>query len=97
MSSVRMKQSRISCKQSSRSPIVSGMRVNSATTSSSRRRVAFWNSMLSENQCEGWLEGYLLTGRHGHNADQDGFEILRVGDNVLSGPLTGIDFQFNTV
>jgi xylulose-5-phosphate/fructose-6-phosphate phosphoketolase len=21
--------------------------------------------MLSENQCEGWLEGYLLTGRHG--------------------------------
>ena len=23
------------------------------------------DSMLSENQCEGWLEGYLLTGRHG--------------------------------
>ena len=22
-------------------------------------------SMLSEHQCEGWLEGYLLTGRHG--------------------------------
>ena len=21
--------------------------------------------MLSENQCEGWLEGYLLTSRHG--------------------------------
>ena len=21
--------------------------------------------MLSEHQCEGWLEGYLLTGRHG--------------------------------
>ena len=23
------------------------------------------DSMLSEHQCEGWLEGYLLTGRHG--------------------------------
>jgi hypothetical protein len=21
--------------------------------------------MLSEHQCQGWLEGYLLTGRHG--------------------------------
>lgn len=24
-----------------------------------------FDSMLSEHQCEGWLEGYLLTGRHG--------------------------------
>jgi len=23
------------------------------------------DSMLSEHQCQGWLEGYLLTGRHG--------------------------------
>ena len=23
------------------------------------------DSMLSEHQCEGWLEGYLLSGRHG--------------------------------
>ena len=23
------------------------------------------DSMLSQHQCEGWLEGYLLTGRHG--------------------------------
>ena len=23
------------------------------------------DAMLSEHQCEGWLEGYLLTGRHG--------------------------------
>ena len=23
------------------------------------------DSMLSEHMCEGWLEGYLLTGRHG--------------------------------
>jgi xylulose-5-phosphate/fructose-6-phosphate phosphoketolase len=26
---------------------------------------AVLDSMLSEHQCEGWLEGYLLTGRHG--------------------------------
>lgn len=25
----------------------------------------FMDSMLSEHMCEGWLEGYLLTGRHG--------------------------------
>ena len=23
------------------------------------------DSMLSEHLCQGWLEGYLLTGRHG--------------------------------
>jgi xylulose-5-phosphate/fructose-6-phosphate phosphoketolase len=34
------------------------------TTSSSRPRSRL-DSMLSEHQCEGWLEGYLLTGRHG--------------------------------
>ena len=34
-------------------------------TSSSRPRGRVMDSMLSEHQCEGWLEGYLLTGRHG--------------------------------
>jgi xylulose-5-phosphate/fructose-6-phosphate phosphoketolase len=33
-----------------------------ATTTSPDGRVM---EMLSEHQCEGWLEGYLLTGRHG--------------------------------
>ena len=30
-----------------------------------RARTAGCMEMLSEHQCEGWLEGYLLTGRHG--------------------------------
>ena len=32
---------------------------------SSSRRSGRVMEMLSEHQCEGWLEGYLLTGRHG--------------------------------
>jgi len=33
--------------------------------------------MLSEHQCEGWLEGYLLTGRHGvFNCDMDFIQII---------------------
>ncbi len=35
------------------------------TTNFSRLLDASLDSMLSEHQCEGWLEGYLLTGRHG--------------------------------
>jgi xylulose-5-phosphate/fructose-6-phosphate phosphoketolase len=31
------------------------------------------DSMLSEHQCEGWLEGYLLTGRHGLFNCYEGF------------------------
>ena len=27
--------------------------------------VELWIVILSEHVCEGWLEGYLLTGRHG--------------------------------
>ena len=29
--------------------------------------------MLSEHQCEGWLEGYLLTGRHGLLSSYEAF------------------------
>ena len=31
------------------------------------------DAMLSEHQCEGWLEGYLLTGRHGVFSCYEGF------------------------
>jgi xylulose-5-phosphate/fructose-6-phosphate phosphoketolase len=41
---------------------------NAATTPADEHLAAtgrVLDSMLSEHQCEGWLEGYLLTGRHG--------------------------------
>ena len=34
-------------------------------TTITSRRTAGSMEMLSEHQCQGWLEGYLLTGRHG--------------------------------
>ena len=37
------------------------------------------DSMLSEHMCEGWLEGYLLTGRHGFFASYEAF--IRVVDS----------------
>ncbi len=37
---------------------------------------------LSENMCEGWLEGYLLTGRHGTFASYESF--IRVVDSMVS-------------
>jgi xylulose-5-phosphate/fructose-6-phosphate phosphoketolase len=37
---------------------------------------------LSENMCEGWLEGYLLTGRHGSFASYESF--IRVVDSMVS-------------
>ncbi len=40
------------------------------------------DSMLSENMCEGWLEGYLLTGRHGFFASYEAF--IRVVDSMAS-------------
>ena len=40
------------------------------------------DSMLSENLCEGWLEGYLLTGRHGFFASYEAF--VRVIDSMAS-------------
>ncbi len=40
------------------------------------------DSMLSEHLCEGWLEGYLLTGRHGFFASYEAF--IRVVDSMVS-------------
>ncbi len=40
------------------------------------------DSMLSEHMCEGWLEGYLLTGRHGFFASYEAF--IRVVDSMAA-------------
>jgi xylulose-5-phosphate/fructose-6-phosphate phosphoketolase len=40
------------------------------------------DSMLSENQCQGWLEGYLLTGRHGIFNSYEAF--IRIVDSMFS-------------
>ena len=40
------------------------------------------DSYLSEHSCEGWLEGYLLTGRHGMFASYEAF--IRVVDSMVS-------------
>jgi xylulose-5-phosphate/fructose-6-phosphate phosphoketolase len=40
------------------------------------------DSMLSEHQCEGWLEGYLLTGRHGLFNSYEAF--IRIVDSMVS-------------
>lgn len=40
------------------------------------------DSMLSEHMCEGWLEGYLLTGRHGFFASYESF--IRIIDSMAS-------------
>ncbi len=39
------------------------------------------DSMLSEHMCEGWLEGYLLTGRHGFFASYEAF--ARIVDSMV--------------
>jgi xylulose-5-phosphate/fructose-6-phosphate phosphoketolase len=40
------------------------------------------DSMLSEHMCEGWLEGYLLTGRHGIFNSYEAF--IRIVDSMTS-------------
>ncbi len=40
------------------------------------------DSMLSEHLCEGWLEGYLLTGRHGFFNSYEAF--IRIVDSMFS-------------
>lgn len=40
------------------------------------------DSYLSEHMCEGWLEGYLLTGRHGAFASYESF--VNVVDSMIS-------------
>ena len=40
------------------------------------------DSMLSEHMCQGWLEGYLLTGRHGFFSSYEAF--IRIVDSMFS-------------
>jgi len=40
------------------------------------------DSMLSEHMCQGWLEGYLLTGRHGFFNSYEAF--IRIVDSMVS-------------
>jgi xylulose-5-phosphate/fructose-6-phosphate phosphoketolase len=40
------------------------------------------DSMLSEHQCEGWMEGYVLTGRHGLFNSYEAF--IRIVDSMVS-------------
>ena len=40
------------------------------------------DSYLSEHTCEGWLEGYILTGRHGFFASYEAF--IRIVDSMAS-------------
>ena len=42
------------------------------------------DGMLSEHMCEGWLEGYLLTGRHGFFASYEAF--IRIVDSMAAQP-----------
>ena len=43
---------------------------------------AVFDSMLSEHQAEGWLEGYLLTGRHGIFHSYEAF--IRIVDSMVN-------------
>ena len=38
--------------------------------------------VLSEHQCEGWLEGYLLTGRHGFFSCYEAF--IHIVDSMFN-------------
>src|SRR5690625_7657798 len=38
--------------------------------------------VLSEHQCQGWLEGYLLTGRHGMFASYEAF--IHIVDSMVN-------------
>ena len=40
------------------------------------------DAYLSEHMCEGWLEGYILTGRHGFFASYESF--IRIVDSMVS-------------
>ena len=45
------------------------------------------DSMLSEHMCEGWLEGYLLTGRHGFFAS---YEVKELSSRVWRAPTVSV-------
>jgi xylulose-5-phosphate/fructose-6-phosphate phosphoketolase len=76
-----MRRCRICSARSSKSPTVNGMR-GKYKRRIPRARRGVLDSMLSEHQCEGWLEGYLLTGRHGLFNSYEAF--IRIVDSMFS-------------
>ena len=74
-------RSPIASKPSSRSPTGNGKPGPSRMTYSSRPSGSVME-MLSEHQCEGWLEGYLLTGRHGLFNSYEAF--IRIVDSMFT-------------
>lgn len=64
---------------------VSGRRWNAETLETDEFLSAdgrVMDSMLSEHMCQGWLEGYLLTGRHGIFNSYEAF--IRIVDSMVS-------------
>ena len=49
---------------------------------STSRRTAACMEMLSEHMCQGWLEGYLLTGRHGFFSCYEAF--IHIVDSMFN-------------
>ena len=64
-SSARTRRCRTGSTPCSRPPPASGMAETIAGRRVARAATAACIEVLSEHQCQGWLEGYLLTGRHG--------------------------------
>jgi xylulose-5-phosphate/fructose-6-phosphate phosphoketolase len=81
-SSVPTRRSRTSWARSSRSPTASGTPVTVENDEFLAPDGRVLDSMLSEHQCEGWLEGYLLTGRHGLFNSYEAF--IRIVDSMFS-------------
>jgi xylulose-5-phosphate/fructose-6-phosphate phosphoketolase len=69
-------------KTSSRPPTATWMERRALDTTISRADGRVMDSMLSEHMCEGWLEGYLLTGRHGFFNSYEAF--IRIVDSMFS-------------
>ena len=80
-SSARTRPTRTGSATSSRSRTAasSARRSTSTTTSRPDGRVM---EVLSEHLCEGWLEGYLLTGRHGLFATYEAFAMVSASMTV---------------
>lgn len=51
------------------------------------------DSYLSEHTCEGWLEGYILTGRHGFFASYEAF--IRIVGSMASHMQNGLKYPKN--
>ena len=77
-----MRRSRISWARCSKSPTASGTPGSEKNDEFLAPAGRVLDSMLSEHQCEGWLEGYLLTGRHGLFNSYEAF--IRIVDSMFS-------------